>query len=473
MMRIIATLLCAIPFLLSSYAVCGCSPQSNNLVIPAPGPGSDTGDNTGDDTGDNTGDNTGNTTDNTGNDDGGQTTTNQLDNDATRRTMQMGMGWNLGNQLDAYEEDPKDKDYLMPSETVWGNPQVTQQAITKVREAGFTTIRIPVTWLAKIGPAPEYKIDEKWMARVTEVVGYAYTAGFQNIIVDTHHDEDHDDNHWQDLKNASKDSALNEEIKKEIKAVWGQIAANFKDYDQRLMFEGFNELNDGEWGESSAFKANPSIQCNIINQWQQVFVDTVRESGGYNQTRWLGIAPYCANPKYVKYLVMPQDPAGKLMLDVHFYDPDAFTLGRDDTLPYSDWGHTGDPNRKYRKYDEDYVVETFSMLYNNYIAKNIPVYIGEMGCSRRDKQNDPRGWAFSLYYMEYVAKAARTYCLPATLWDCGGKGVPGPEHHYYFRHDTGEYYPDAKEAVDAVLRGWFTDDPEYTLDSVYNSAPTF
>ena len=119
----------------------------------------------------------------------------------------MGMGWNLGNQLDAYEEDPNDKDYLMPSETVWGNPKVTQQAITKVKEAGFTTIRIPVTWLAKIGPAPEYKIDSKWMARVTEVVGYALNAGFQNIIVDTHHDEDHDDNHWQDLKNVSRQRA--------------------------------------------------------------------------------------------------------------------------------------------------------------------------------------------------------------------------------------------------------------------------
>lgn len=398
-------------------------------------------------------------------------------NDAMRRTMQMGLGWNLGNQLDAYEEDPDDKDYLVPSETVWGNPKVTAQAIQKVHDAGFTTIRIPVTWLAKIGPAPDYKIDADWMARVTEVVGYALDAGFQNIIVDTHHDEDHDDNHWQDVKHASTDAALNEEIKKEIVAVWGQIAANFKDVDERLMFEGFNELNDGEWGESKAFKANPSLQCNIINEWQQVFVTTVRAAGGYNATRWLGIAPYCANPKYVKYMVMPTDPAGKLMLDVHFYDPDAYTLGREgadgkDYLPYSDWGHTGNPSLKYHKYDEDYVNETFGMLHDNYIAKNIPVYIGEIGCSRRAK-SDTRSWAFSLYYLEYVAKAARTYCLPAVLWDCGGKGVPGPEHHYYFRHDTGEYYPDAKEAIDVLIKGWFCEDEDYTLQSVYNSAPTF
>ena len=400
-----------------------------------------------------------------------------LDNDAVKRTMEMGMGWNLGNNLDAYEEDPDDKDYLMPSETVWGNPKVTQQALKKVAEAGFTTIRIPVTWLAKIGPAPTYTIDSQWMARVTEVVNYAHNAGFKNVIVDTHHDEDHDDGHWQDLKNASKDAALNAEIKKEITAVWTQIANNFKDYGQWLMFEGFNELNDGGWGHSAEFKADPTKQCNIINEWLQVFVDAVRATGGENETRWLGCATYCANPVYAKYLVLPKDPANKLMVSVHYYDPSDYTLGKEgsdgkDYLPYSDWGHTGVSGYKHPKYDEDYVQEIFGMLYENYIAKNIPVYIGEIGCSRRDKA-DARSWAFSLYYLEYVAKAARTYCLPAILWDCGGRGVPGPEHHYYFRHDTGEYYPNADEAIAVVLKGWFNDDPSYTLQSVYDSAPRY
>lgn len=399
------------------------------------------------------------------------------DNDAVRRTMEMGLGWNLGNQLDAYEEDPDSRYYLIPSETVWGNPKVTAEAIKKVHDAGFTTIRIPVTWLGKIGPAPDYRIDEAWMARVTEVVGYAYDAGFRSVIVDTHHDEDHDDNHWQDLKNASKDPALNAEIKKKIEAVWTQIAVNFKDCGSWLMFEGFNELNDGGWGHSAAFKANPSLQCNVLNEWLQVFVDAVRATGGENATRWLGCATYCANPTFAQYLVLPQDPANKLMVSVHYYDPSDYTLGKTgpdgkDYLPYTDWGHTGAPGYKHERYDEEYVKEIFGMLYENYIAKNIPVYIGEIGCSRRDKQ-DTRAWKFSLYYMEYVAKAARTYGLPAVLWDCGGRGIPGPEHHYYFRHDTGEYYPDAKEAVDAVLRGWFNEDPAYTLQSVYDSAPVF
>ena len=41
------------------------------------------------------------------------------------------------------------------------------------------------------------------------------------------------------------------------------------------------------------------------------------------------------------------------------------------------------------------------------------------------------------------------------------------------RWHFGEYYPDAKEAVDAVLKGWFNDAPAYTLQSVYDSAPKF
>ena len=396
-----------------------------------------------------------------------------VDNDAVRRTMEMGIGWNLGNNLDAYEEDPDDKNYLMPSETIWGNPKVTQAALQKVHDAGFTTIRIPVTWLGMIGPAPDYKINSTWMSRVTQVVNYAHNAGFANVIVDTHHDEDHDDGHWQNLKGAVASPAINKQVKEEITAVWTQIAKNFASCGEWLIFEGFNELNDGDWGGGS----NITRKCDVINEWLQVFVDAVRAAGGYNETRWLSVTTYCGNPKFAKYLVFPKDPANKLMLAVHFYDPSDFTLGKEgpdgkDYLPYSDWGHTADPSRSKGKYNEDYVRETFQELRDKYIAKNIPVYIGETGCSKR-AMDDERGRAFYKYYLEYVFKAARTYDLPCTLWDCGGKGTPGPEHHPYFRRDTGEYYEGAQELIETIIKAWTSEDPSCTLQSVYDSAPRF
>ena len=391
------------------------------------------------------------------------------DNDAWKMAATLGLGWNLGNQLDAYYNwsGAGDK-YLWPDETVWGNPKATQQTFDKVKSYGFTSVRIPVTWLGAIGPAPDYTIDAAYMARVTEVVGYAHNAGL-NVIVNTHHDENHGDDHWLNLKDAPGNAALNTQIKSEITAVWTQIAGNFKDCGDWLYFEGFNELNDGGWGWSSAFRANPYAQCNVLNEWQQTFVDAVRATGGNNAARWLGISTYCANPEYEKYLTMPTDPAGHLMLSVHFYDPSDYTIG---DAQYSDWGHTGDPGKKASYGDEDHVRAVFGNLCSKYVAKNIPVYVGEFGCSMRAK-SDTRAWAFYKYYMEYVVKAAKTFGLPCFVWDNGGEEGAGKEHHSYINHGTGNFMGYGKEIVDVMKKAWFTESESYTLETVYNSAPRF
>ena len=387
------------------------------------------------------------------------------DNNAVKRMQQLGLGWNLGNQLDAYVSSAGNS-YLLPDETVWGNPKATQQTFDGVKEAGFTCVRIPVTWLRTIGPAPEYKIDKTWMARVTEVVEYAHKAGLQ-AIVNTHHDEDHDNGHWLNLKDAPGDPALNAQIKEEITAVWTQIANNFKDCGDWLMFEGFNELNDGGWGWSADFRKDPTRQCNVLNEWQQTFVDAVRATGGNNSTRWLGISTYAANPEFEKYLVMPSDPAGKLMLSVHFYDPSDYTIGE---KQYSDWGHTGKSGKKAPGGDEDHVKQVFGNLFNKYVAKDIPVYVGEFGCSMRNRA-DSRAWAFYLYYLEYVSKAARTYGLPAIIWDNGGNEGYGREHHCYINHGTGQCTANSRMVIQTIVKGWCTNDPSYTLDTVFDSAP--
>ena len=46
---------------------------------------------------------------------------------------------------------------------------------------GFNVIRIPVTWRKHIGPAPEYAIHEKWMARVKEVVDGKKVTVFDEV----------------------------------------------------------------------------------------------------------------------------------------------------------------------------------------------------------------------------------------------------------------------------------------------------
>ena len=380
-----------------------------------------------------------------------------------------GLGWNMGNHFDAYYNGSwagEKEGY--PDEEVWGNSKATQATFTGVRNLGFTSVRIPVSWLNTIGPAPDYKIDETWLNRVYEVVQFAHNAGL-NVIVNMHHDENHGSSHsyeWQDIKTAVNNSEVNEAIKAKIKGAWTNIALKFADCGEWLMLEGFNEINDGQWGWSSDYQKHPERQNAILDEWNQVFVDAVRATGGNNATRWLGVPSYCASPQYAQNMTIPSDPAKKLAVAVHFYDPSDYTIG---DAQYSDWGHTGQAGRKATWGDEDHVRDVYGKLYSTFIAKGIPVYLGEYGCSMR-AQSDTRAWKFYLYYMEYVTKAAKTYHIPCFLWD-NGAGGDGKEHHGYIDHGTGQPIGNSKIVLDVMKKAWFTEADGYTLETVYNSAP--
>ncbi|MBO4761118.1 MAG: cellulase family glycosylhydrolase [Bacteroidales bacterium] len=379
-----------------------------------------------------------------------------------------GLGWNMGNHFDAFYNGTWAGDkYNYPDETCWGASPATQATFDGVKKAGFKSVRIPITWLNMIGPGPEYKIDETWMNRIYEVVGFAEKAGLVAII-NTHHDENNNDDHWLDIKTASRSAADNEIIKTKIAAVWTQIAEKFKDKGDFLVMESFNEIQDGGWGNSAEFKKDPSKQCDVLNDWNQVFVDAVRATGGNNATRWLGVPTYAAGTAWVDYFRLPSDPAGKTMMAVHCYDPYEYTLG---DSQYSDWGHTGASGKKATWGDEKYIKDLFYKLNSQFVAKGIPVYLGEFGCSMRSK-SDTRAWAFYKYYMEYVAKAAGTYKLPGLLWDNGSK-TTGKECHGYIDHGTGGYMGDSEEIVKLLVKGMLSEDPSYTLESVYNKAPKF
>ena len=378
------------------------------------------------------------------------------DNAAVARTLELGLGWNMGNHFDAYANG-------VASETAWQGKKATQATFTGLKAKGFTSVRIPATWMGHIGEAPDYTLDEEWLGRIYEVVGWAEDAGL-NVILNTHHDEDHgenDGNHWQNLKGAVDSEEVNTQVKAEIAAVWGQIATKFKDKGDFLMLESFNELiYGGEWSSSS----NTEKKCAVINEWNQVFVDAVRATGGNNETRWLGVPGYAASPNYLKYLTVPNDPAKKTMLAFHCYDPYDFTIG-DKQL--ANWGHTG---TAYKNGEEE-IKTLFNSIYTNYIAKNIPIYMGEFGCSMRNK-NDAKAWAYYKYYLEYFVKAARVFGIAGFLWDNGADGY-GKERHGYVDHGTGEYTANGKEPVEAMVKAWSSTDPNYTLQSVYDSAPQF
>lgn len=374
---------------------------------------------------------------------------------AVEFAMSMAPGWNLGNNLDAVVNG-------VSNETSWGNGKCTQQTMNKVRAAGFRSVRIPVSWVGHIGAAPNYTIQESWMNRVAEVVGYAHSAGLK-VIINIHHDGNPDvvgKNYWLDLKKAMTDEAYNTQVKMEIAAVWTQIANRFADEGSYLVFEDLNEITDGE----PHAPGSKSQQMEILNEWNQTFVDAVRATGKKNATRFLGVASFYARCDLaVQFLRLPKDlesNKNRIMVSVHSYDPWNFAgAGKD-----SSWGHTG----KFNMAGELECRNRVKSLYDTFVSKGTAVYMGECGAVNR---SDSLQTAYQCYYMEYYAKAAADCFIPFILWDNGTNNKTGEEAFGYLNHGTGDYINQSKPFIDALVRAQTDLSVDYTLGWLYDNAP--
>ena len=383
-------------------------------------------------------------------------------NEAVDFAVSLGMGWNLGNSLDAHANGES-------NETCWGNSAATQKTFNAVAKAGFKSVRIPVTWMGHIGNAPEYRIEKAWMDRVAEVVGYAHKAGLK-VIINIHHDgfgaetdANKRYNHWLDLAGAAKDEALNQQIKLKLTMVWMQIATRFQNEGEWLIFETLNEIQDGKWGQGDNL-TDGGAQYRVLNEWNQTCVDIIRATGGNNATRYIGVPGYVCQPHLtIDHLVLPKDETpNRIMVAVHSYDPwDYAGSGK-----YSEWGHTGKdvvPD----KADEKTYTDMLSSLYNKYVSKGIPVYFGEFGCVHRSTEKAEN---FRKYYLEYVCKAMHDYKMPGFFWD-NGYNKTGDDAFGLINHGNGSFIANGKEIVNLMINAWGNTDPAYTLESIYNRAP--
>lgn len=296
-----------------------------------------------------------------------------------------------------------------------------------------------------------------------EVVGYAKQAGLKALI-NIHHDGA-DSNYWLDIKNAAKDATKNAAVKEQLSTIWRQIAEKFKNEGSYLIFESMNEIHDGSWGWGEN-KTDGGKQYQTLNEWNQVFVDAVRATGGENSTRFLGIATYCTDPEIAVNgsFVLPNDAVtNRLLVSVHYYAPSEYSL----ECKYAEWGHTGAADKKPSWGDEAYVKSTFGKLKQTFIDAGIPVYIGEMGATHH---SDAREETFRKYYLEYVCKAAKEYGLTPFYWDNGSLGA-GKECSGIINHATGAWQNNGEEVAALMVKAVTNTDASYTLESVYNNAP--
>ena len=325
----------------------------------------------------------------------------------------MKIGWNLGNTLDAIGG------VGIMSETSWGNPKTKQEMIDKILEAGFNVVRIPVTWDGHFGEAPEYKIHDIWLARVKEVVDYAYNQGAY-VILNTHHEE------WYMPTEENKEANA-----QQIAALWTQIAAYFENYDERLIFEGLNEPRlrgtSKEWsGDETASQ--------VINYWEQVFVDAVRATGGNNELRHLMITGYAASSSKdnLAKIVLPEDD--KLIVSVHAYTPYNFALNTQGTSTWDVSKNAG---------DIDYLMKAINDLF---ISKGIPVIIGEFGAMNKENEDERVEWA------TYYLTKAKEIGVPCVWWDNNVYSGEGEKFGLVDRRNLTYPYPELLEAMMKVAK---------------------
>ena len=332
-------------------------------------------------------------------------------------TAAMGAGWNLGNQLEAANAG-------VPEETTWGNPVIKKELLQAVKKAGFKSVRIPISYLSKIGPQTTYKIDEAWLNRIQEVVDYAIEEDLY-VIINMHGDGYNTvDGGWL-LCNAAE--GYQTEIKKKYEACWTQIANKFANYDEHLIFESMNEEFDGTYGTP-----NRDYYHNI-NEYNQIFIDAVRNTGGNNAKRWLltcgwntDIDQIVGDYGYEFPKDDNRDPSipeneKRIMISVHYYAPWDF-CGDDTSGSYSQWGKDGNPNKKVAwSSDEDYMEGQLKKVYDKFVTEGYPVIIGEYGCINKTA-TDAANTIYRAHYVGTMCELAKEYgCVPV-YWDNGAVG---------------------------------------------------
>lgn len=290
---------------------------------------------------------------------------------------------NIGNSLDA-----------IPDETSWGNPPITKALFDTLRAQGFHSVRIPVTWSSHQSATAPYAIDPAFLARVKQVVDWALADGLY-VDLNVHHDS------WQWIANMTTD---HDNVLARFDATWTQIAAEFKDEPRRLLFESVNEPQFDD--------ATDAQKTEFLNELNTSFHTIVRGSGGGNATRLLILPTLGAAPDQTLMDNLAAEMGTlndkNLVATVHYYSFWPFSVNIA--------GYT-----TFNAATQQDLTDAFTRAYNTFVAKGIPVYVGEFGLLSYPDYTQPdtveRGEA--LKYFEALGNQARADHLTTALWDAG------------------------------------------------------
>ena len=320
------------------------------------------------------------------------------ESDAWALVGQMSPGINIGNTFDS----------TAGWETGWGSPIITKEFIEGLARAGFKSVRVPVAWDTY---AEEGRITNKQFDRIDEIVDWILDADMFCVL------NIHWDGGWIDSSDKKKfpdpPHTFSKEAEKKFRSYWEQIARHYAHKDERLLFEGLNEQTNFE-NEGSLEKSYATL-----TRVNQLFLDTVRKTGGKNARRFLIVTGYSTDFTRTsdKLYRLPKDSVpGKLFVSVHYYTPWLFVGVDKDTnwgKMQPTWGSEEDVKQ---------LNDLFDAMAEFCKRTNTPAYVGEFSmCSKKEKVYG------NLWTASVFNAAAKRKMIPV-LWDTGAAVSRKPPH---------------------------------------------
>ncbi len=308
------------------------------------------------------------------------------------------LGWNLGNTMDATNSMTTGANLNL--ESSWSGIKTTPEMIDTIKEAGFKSVRIPVSWHNHVDK--DYNIAAPWLARVKTIVDYVISRDMY-CIINIHHD-----NHKEYIYPTTE---YLEQSKNYVKRIWEQVGETFKDYDDHLIFESLNEPRlvgtTNEWYLSDNEMCHDAVRC--INELNQVFVDTIRSQDGNNADRYLLVPGYAAQwgAATDDEFVIPQDSAdNKILIECHAYSPENFCL----TAPTE--SNSTNLFNEFNNGSTSGINQMMFKLKKAFIDKGIGVVIDEFGSRDKDGNTADRA-----NHAGFYVKKAREFGITCFLWD--------------------------------------------------------
>jgi len=315
----------------------------------------------------------------------------------------MGLGYNFGktyNCCNSIEEE----NILYEQIKTWGTILPTKKMINRIKKYGFKTIRFQILYtnLTDI-------VNSEWLIRIKEIVNWIINNGLYCILCVYHNKEV-----WISGGQNSKNNYIN---------FWKQVANQFKNNDEHLVFETLIEFDFDT--------------IDYLLNYTQDFIDTIRNSNGFNKKRLLIIPEMNTEIEIGSYyeLNMPKDPYNKTAVSLHYYFPSETAIYEEITpiswcdkkgfiyeaIPTTKWGSD---------YDYEDIVSKMEIWKSIFIDKGIPVIFGEVGIRTKYNNNIDSNREF-LYTLFSLTKEING--IMACLWDISEKIS---ENNNYYNRET-------------------------------------